>query len=597
VNEVTIVVTVRDQTFQDLERIRRHALGIFNDIDKNTKSLPEKIAKTVTSSAKKAATEGLSFSLSAIKDAPFELKAAGVAFGTLFGVTAASAAAAILSGGVLAGAAAAGVAGGLKLAARSPEVQDAAAVLGETVLKHLEAMSLSLGFNFEAIAALDQVGEAWARNSGKVRDALAASVQYVQPLVEGMIDFAEGVLPGLTKAIQRAEPVVRVLERGLGETGDTIGKALDRISENGDEAAAALQLVFDATNIMINGLGKAISAGTKFFHTILDIGSVLTGAVEDWFPDWTPIAKHLRQVNDEFERLLAIAEGRGGVFGWVGGVDRGTDSLKRLAEQERAAKRELDKLNQSFADSFNIMMSVEQANIGVKLGLIELKKELEDNGRTVNANTEAGLRSRDAILEQIGALERQRTAAIEAGAGSAQASEAANASYIAGIEAIRSMLRQLKLLTPEMDALLNQWVNLAKPKTIPVTVRVNVVDPGGLLRARGTYALASGGMAPTPVPGAASGMLIGGGSLTRVGEHGEELVRLPPGAQVYNNGQTRRMDSTMGGWGGGGKLAVEVYPAPGLGSAFADEMIKVLRYRVRTESGGDVSAFFDAYAG
>lgn len=602
-NEVKIIVTVDNRTFQDFERIRRHIRGIFDDQSQlggggGVSDTFSKTARKAGEAGGKALKEGLSFSLSALKDAPWELKAAGAAVGGVLGVTAGAAAAAVLTGGVLAGAAVGGIVGGLKLAAQSPEVQDAASVLGSSILAELQEMARSAGFADASIAALDQLGEAWDRNSTHVREALYAAAKYVEPLTDAVEGFGERILPKITLAIQRAGPVVDVLKTGLPQLGEALGKALDDMTRNADEGAAALQMVFDIVSITVIALGNAVDAGAKFYNTLLDVGSAVSGAAEDIIDFITPFdffSNYLADVNDEFERLRDIADGSNPKLTAFSVDIKGTAGEMRDAE--RAAKgvqRAVDEMNAAFEDAFDTMMDVESANIDVKLGFIDLRKELQELGKVKDADSEKGLRQKDAINEQIQLLDRQRQAAIDAGAGSKEATDTANAAYVAGIDALKKMLKELGLLTPALEKYLAQWRELAAPKVISITAKVNVVESGGRTPARGTYAQAAGGLTPTSVFGAASGMMIGGGSLTEVGEYGRELVRLPPSAQVYNHGTSNRMLDALGS-GGGGRVAIEVYPAPSFTATLSDEMIKNLRFRVRNEAGGDVNAFFSAY--
>jgi hypothetical protein len=71
--------------------------------------------------------------------------------------------------------------------------------------------------------------------------------------------------------------------------------------------------------------------------------------------------------------------------------------------------------------------------------------------------------------------------------------------------------------------------------------------------------------------------------LTMVGEHGRELVRLPPGAYVHSNPDTERM---MGG-GGGGRTTV-VFQVAGSSHLFDLFMLDWLRNQVQVHGGGDV---------
>lgn len=81
----------------------------------------------------------------------------------------------------------------------------------------------------------------------------------------------------------------------------------------------------------------------------------------------------------------------------------------------------------------------------------------------------------------------------------------------------------------------------------------------------------------------AHGGVSGGGS-TMVGEHGPEVVDLPPGSQVHSNPDTMRM---LGGASSGvGTVVLEVVSS---GSRMSDLILEVIREAVRVR-GGDVQA-------
>lgn len=93
---------------------------------------------------------------------------------------------------------------------------------------------------------------------------------------------------------------------------------------------------------------------------------------------------------------------------------------------------------------------------------------------------------------------------------------------------------------------------------------------------------------------AATGGIIGarqpGGpwsGLTMVGEHGRELVRLPPGSQVWSNPDTERMITQGGGGGGPAVIRIEA------GNSELDRLLlRVLQRIIRTDYQGNVILAF-----
>lgn len=122
---------------------------------------------------------------------------------------------------------------------------------------------------------------------------------------------------------------------------------------------------------------------------------------------------------------------------------------------------------------------------------------------------------------------------------------------------------------------------------IKVNIRINVVGLGaaraaidlGTKLAKMGYGNASGG-----ITGAATGGLHGG--MRMVGEHGPELVELPPGSRVSSNPDTERM--LAGGGGGAQTIIVQLVTD---GRVLAETMVEPLRDAIRTLGQGSAQGY------
>ncbi len=125
---------------------------------------------------------------------------------------------------------------------------------------------------------------------------------------------------------------------------------------------------------------------------------------------------------------------------------------------------------------------------------------------------------------------------------------------------IDDLNRKIALAREKLDALDGKTVT---------TYITTVSTPGTTRRA------ATGG-----IIGAAAG---GGprGPLVMVGEHGRELVALPPGTQVHSNPDTERMMTAAGS----GVTALQV---EWVGGNAGDEFMRWLRGNIRIRYGGNV---------
>lgn len=591
-NEVKIIVTAQNQTFQEFERVRRHIAQINGDLDKLTKSLPDKLGGKTGQKAGEELRKGIQFGFKSFGDLmsamPTELKVAGAAAGATLAAAMLPAIGATISAGVLAGLGGGAVAFGIKQAANDPAVQDAAGALGETISDHLKV--LTTPFTQPTLEALDVAAQVWERNAVHLERAFVAGAKYVRPLTDAVASFANEVIPALARGVERAEPVIDAASSAIPKLGKAVASAFDDMTANADESAAALTALTDFISISIIGVGKFIGLLTEAFATTLRFGAAMSGWQEDFLeaiPAAGFFAGYMRDVNDEFERLLAIAEGRAPrVVGSVREIGSATDGL---AQDTRRAAREVEALNKAFDDLFNRTMNVDKAAIRYQQAIDDLTETLRENGRTLDINTQKGRDNREAILDVVSAIEASRDAAIKAAQGSVEGTEAANRAYNKQLDALREQLRLLGYNKAEIDALINKYNILAQP--LRKTITVTVVEQGGRIPARGLYAQAAGGITPA-VPGYAGGGMVGGAGMIESGEYGRELGFLPPGTMMKSNAQSRTLVADalagIGGWGGIGRsnVTLEVVPSPSAGPAFIDALIRELQWRVRGAGGG-----------
>ena len=120
-------------------------------------------------------------------------------------------------------------------------------------------------------------------------------------------------------------------------------------------------------------------------------------------------------------------------------------------------------------------------------------------------------------------------------------------------------------------------VALAALNGTTATTYVQTIPIGG-----GTYLRHEAG----GITGAAAGGIRG--NLTMVGEHGRELVSLPPGSMVHSNPDTEGIMSQ----GGTGTQRLIVSMDPQMPHGLARELLKWIRFTVRTAGGGDVQVAF-----
>ena len=130
----------------------------------------------------------------------------------------------------------------------------------------------------------------------------------------------------------------------------------------------------------------------------------------------------------------------------------------------------------------------------------------------------------------------------------------------------------------------NKFNNYLKqiPSSKTFTLHLNVVGIAAANAAIRTARILKG-MAHGGVQGADDGGLKSG--MTWVGEHGPELVQLPPGAQVNTTGDSARMAGAGGG--NGGRLDVRFSVSRSTERGLAAELLRVLRVEIGDNYSGN----------
>jgi hypothetical protein len=144
--------------------------------------------------------------------------------------------------------------GGLGVAAAASvgEVQDEYKGLASTVVDEVKGMAAPM------VPALTNIAEkttaAFKQMAPQIDAAIEDSAGHIETLADGVLGFALTAMPGMTKAVDRAGPVMEGWKRLLISTGQGVGEFFSEVSEGSDEAGAALE---DVGSIINNTLGFA----------------------------------------------------------------------------------------------------------------------------------------------------------------------------------------------------------------------------------------------------------------------------------------------------------------------------------------------------
>jgi len=343
-------------------------------------------------------------------------KAQPILIGALVGAAAAAlpTVGAMLAGGVAGAFGTGAMAAGILSAAKDERVRSAAKQFGHDI--SAQFFGGGVAFVQPVLNALDTLRAGFA--DMHIGDALAKVAPTVEVIAQGLVDFGTNVMPGVNEALDRMGPFAKVAAEGFADMGDTLGDFLDEVTESRG-SMEGLEALFRLVNGTVRILGVSLNFLSDRFHEWNFLQAKAFGATRDVASalGLDKASEGAGRLARMFERTVGIGGGMQGMFERIGkdGVDPFVNYLQEARQEMERLREETEAANQALNDYFHIVMNVDQAQLGVNKGLIELRKELKENGRHWEANTEAGIANREAVLQQIQNLERLREAEIAAG--------------------------------------------------------------------------------------------------------------------------------------------------------------------------------------
>lgn len=551
-----------------LVKIRRDVLGIeFGKKDDG--GGVARAAGSAVGAMSSRAGEGVTKSLMALRGPAI----AGV--GAL-GVLLAPVLGGVIASAVLGGTGAGGIIGGLVLASRDSRVQEAGSKLGaHAMAAFTRSAEPFVGPAVEAIGVLRGVVD---DVSGDMRQAFAKIAPALVPLTQGIGSMADRLMPGLTKAMEGARPVLLVVSRELPKIGAAIGEFLSTIAEDPRGAVRAFQDLSRIIQGTIIVTGNLIAFLARVWGTLGPIIQAAQG-------DVAGMAVSTAVTEAALADAARMGQDAAGAFEDVG--ESAEDAGERVVALNRAVDGFVDRI-----------LGLRGSTRAYEAAVDNLTQTLRDNGKTLDERTEKGRANEQAIDDNIQAIKELRQANIDNG----MAVEEANAIYDRQLEQLRKTLLNFGLNKDEVNALIDAI------KAIPAIAEVEVRAPGlleSLRRARELAALLGSGSAAARARagdtsgyggGRASGGYMAPGMTYHVAESGTGVERVKMlqggGAIVQNADQWSAGGGAMavgggGGSGGGGAQHV-IWEVRSGGTEVDDLITMIIRRTVTVVGGGNV---------
>ncbi len=203
-----------------------------------------------------------------------------VVVGGLAAAIAAPVGAAITAGILVAlggGAVAAGVVAAIKA---SPNIQNA---LKETKSHVMESFS-GFGSSFKG-PVLDFL-QMFNRLIDQLRPTIKEIGKEFGPIAgdigHGIIGFLQNAMPGILRAVQASEPLIKTLAANMPAIGDAIGRFFDRIKNGAPDANEFFNDLLHVIPLIIRGLGFIIQVMTNVYHITRSIFLDLAIMAAEW---------------------------------------------------------------------------------------------------------------------------------------------------------------------------------------------------------------------------------------------------------------------------------------------------------------------------
>lgn len=174
-----------------------------------------------------------------------------------------------VSGALISGVGLAGI--GLGLAAAFTDAEGPARAALSKLGKRLGEDWRKIGDLFQGVAveAVGILGEEWDRRLPDMMRGLESLLGFVEPVTRGVARFMGEIVSGLSTVMERAGPLLLVLEQELGETGEAIRIFLEMITKDTDGAVMGLKIVFELLQGTFLTLGLIISGLTASFEGLV----------------------------------------------------------------------------------------------------------------------------------------------------------------------------------------------------------------------------------------------------------------------------------------------------------------------------------------
>jgi hypothetical protein len=443
--DVEFNVTASDKTGPALESAWQKFKRTNDKIEKESEKSNAKVAKRFESVVGPKIAASLTKAFAGAGDAVAPLLGGAV-------VAAAPFMAATLSAALIAGAAVGAAGLGVALVSQDAKVNAAGKRLGKTLMSALQQDAAP--FITPVLNGIHTIEAEFEGMRGRIQSIFRNAARFVDPLVHGATKGFEGILRGVDALVANAAPVVASLDRGLTKVGASFGDFLEDVAGNGDDAARALDAVFDALSGILQITGPLVGGLTKVFGFLDKIGVVGSVAQQLLGPLGT-LVPLLDKTGDGARRSAA------GTFGAAQSFESLAVAATLPVEPLKSVADRMHDATEQARGLYGSMTSAAQA-------VADATAKIKENGKGLSLNTEKGRQNRKALEDVAGALSANYDAYVKVNGAGGAAAGVANRNRAAFIR----LAEKAGLASGEAKRLANQLLGI--PARRNVTVQANI---------------------------------------------------------------------------------------------------------------------------
>jgi hypothetical protein len=380
---------------------------------------------------------------------------------------------ATIAGGIIGGVGVGGVIGGFAVASKDARVEAAMKGLSERLQGRLNAAA----GNFvrpiqDGIKTIER-----SLNTIDFSGIFLQASQFVKPLSQAVGFALERMGAGVELVIRKAGPVIDVISNGIANLGDAVGDIFKDLSDNGVEAAVALNQAFQLVEGTLRLIGGVINGLTEAYGFLAKIGAFGREAQLEYLR----LAGNAK-IAQEAQRGTAasIQQSTTALAAQKAGQTALAAQQKALTQAQQAYNTSLDQMNPKAAAAtqlvsglrkaaegqFGAAINASEANEAYAASFDSLSDSVQTNGRTLNINTSAGRANRDSLQALLAANNEMYYANIATG----DTTDRATRKHAARTEQVRKEARQLGLNKAETDKLINTYGRIPGRKATDLVV-------------------------------------------------------------------------------------------------------------------------------